>query len=100
MKPPEVDRQRFPHESKSCYYSNLKVMRSPAGWYLGRTCWDKEDGFEEPYSRETDYYETEEEAKQVLKSGGFEVRDCAENNHGYATGTLPPLSLRQRSEDV
>jgi len=84
-----ADRELFPHEGEDCYYSGLKVMRSPAGWYLGRTCWDKEDGFEEPYSRESDYFGTEEQAKTKLASG-FEIRDCIENKHGYTTGALPP----------
>ena len=58
-----IDRREFPTEMKDCYVSNLKVMRSGAGYYLGRTCIDKEHGFEEPYSRETGYMKKEDAEK-------------------------------------
>lgn len=65
-------------------YSELKVMHSNAGYYIGR-----EDEFGAPYSRESGYY-TFDEAKTALIEG-FEVRDCAENNHAYNTGALPDV---------
>lgn len=34
--------------------SELKIMRSNAGWYIGRTYED--EGMELPYSRESYYY--------------------------------------------
>jgi len=87
-KQPKVDRKRFPIEQKDCYVSNLQVMNTPAGYYLGRTCWDKENGFEEPYARETDYM-TREQAEKALASGQYEVRDCPENDLMYSEGGVP-----------
>lgn len=83
----EVDRERHKHEGEGCFYTDLQVMRSNAGWYIGRACWDVEGGYPEPYSRESDYYGTEAEAAKALPS--FTPRRCLENDHGYATGALP-----------
>lgn len=45
--------------------SALKVLRSAAGYYVGRTC--TEDGIGEvPYSRESGYYPNEEGAYAEL----------------------------------
>ena len=58
--------------------SELKPMRSAAGWYVGRDCWESEDpdfiepwesedpDFIEPYSRESGYFETWEDAHRWL----------------------------------
>ena len=47
--------------------SELKPMRSAAGWYVGRDCWEAEDpNFIEPYSRESGYFETWEDAHRWL----------------------------------
>lgn len=43
----------------------LRVLRSNAGYYIGTFC---NCG---PYSRESDYYETPEEAEADLKTGDF-----------------------------
>ncbi len=42
-------------------YSELQVLKSAAGYYIGRT----ENGM--PYSRESMYFKTKEEAKIRLK---------------------------------
>jgi len=42
--------------------SELQVLKSAAGYYIGRT----EDGM--PYSRESMYFKTKEEAKIKLKN--------------------------------
>jgi len=70
------------------------VMQSAAGYYIGRACVETNvdssdfmDGFEEPYSRESGYYSTEEAATEALGEG-FPVRDCIENNYAYSTGAL------------
>ena len=89
-----VDRARFPHEADDCFYSDLKVLESNAGFYIGRTCWDKEGGFEEPFSRESAYFTKRDEAEKALHEG-FEVRGgpggpgCVENELAYETGYLP-----------
>jgi hypothetical protein len=44
----------------------LGVHSSPAGFYIGSYC---DCG---PYSRESGYYRTREQAEKVLKKGGFE----------------------------
>ena len=44
----------------------LSVYRSNAGWYIGTYC---NCG---PYSRESGYYHTKEDAENALKNGGYE----------------------------
>lgn len=44
---------------------NLKVCRSAAGYYVGTWC---DCG---PYSRESGYYRTFEDARAALETGGF-----------------------------
>lgn len=48
-------------------YSELKVMKSAAGWYIGTTYTDPDDGFTEPGSRDSDYYTSQGEAEKALK---------------------------------
>jgi hypothetical protein len=45
--------------------SEFKVMRSAAGWYIGTECLE-EYGWV-PNSRESGYFETEEEAQRELE---------------------------------
>lgn len=66
-------------------YSELKVMHSNAGYYIGR-----EDETGMPYSKESCYYPTHKAAEKAL-TNGFKVRDCAENNFAYDTGALPDI---------
>lgn len=76
--------------TEECWVSKLMVLRSNAGYYIGRMCLDKgEDGlpFSEPYSRESGYYKTTEAAARAL-ADGFPERDCVENNYAYAKGSL------------
>ena len=40
--------------------SELKVMKSNAGYYLGHSYHDEEIGYDLPYSRETDYMSKEQ----------------------------------------
>lgn len=46
-------------------YTDLQVLRSGAGYYIG-TLYNNPDGFQEPGSRDSDYFETEEQAKGYL----------------------------------
>lgn len=46
--------------------SELKVMRSAAGWYVGRSYWDTDLEFEGPWSRESDYFADRDDAMQHL----------------------------------
>lgn len=47
-------------------YSDLRVLQSGGGWYVG-TVYTDADGFQEPGSRDTDYFPTREEAEIYLK---------------------------------
>lgn len=55
--------------------SDAKVMRSAAGYYVGRDCEVYYDdlGFSitEPYCRESGYFATADEADGYLKGGNF-----------------------------
>ena len=46
-------------------FSDLQVLRSAAGWYIG-TIHTDEKGFQEPGSRDSTYFASEEIAKKVL----------------------------------
>lgn len=54
--------------------SELKVMKSAAGFYIGRSI--TEMGFLMPYSRDSqEYYPTEEEAQRALSDNTYTRRD-------------------------
>lgn len=56
-------------------YSDLRVLRSGAGWYVGTT-YNNPDGFIEPGSRESEeYYPTEEAAQAALDGNTFTQRE-------------------------
>jgi hypothetical protein len=57
-------------------YSELKVLRSGAGYYIG-TIYRNPEGFEEPGSRDTHYFRTEEEAQTYLDMLNFMNDDTA-----------------------
>lgn len=55
--------------SKIISISNYLVLKSAAGYYIGRYCVEKIDGGSEysaPYDRASGYYATEEAAKKDL----------------------------------
>jgi len=51
-------------------YSDLRVLRSAAGWYVGTVYENRDENgkllFTEPGSRDSDYYATEAEAAALL----------------------------------
>lgn len=55
-------------------YSDLQVMKSNAGYYIG-TIHTDEEGFQEPGSRDSDYYPTREEAQKALDDRTWVQRD-------------------------
>lgn len=59
-------------------YGPLQVLKSNAGYYIGRI-FHNDEGYDEPGSRESDYYETKEEAQYDLENNCFDFRDCPEN---------------------
>ena len=54
-------------------YSDLQVLQSPAGWYVG-IMFHNNDGFDEPGSRESQYFDTEALAKQALNNKSLAQR--------------------------
>ena len=46
----------------------FKILQSAAGWYIGTMC------AEGPYSRESGYFPTEDEATNALASNEWEAR--------------------------
>jgi putative NADH-flavin reductase len=56
------------HPSEQPSYSDLQVLRSAAGWYVGTTYKSPEANFFEPGSRDTDYFATKQEAEYALSS--------------------------------
>ena len=81
--------KKFPNNFGGDMVSDLQVMQSAAGFYIGRSYWDTEFGFEGPYSRESGYYANKADAEADLAAQSFEVRDCIENNAAYKSGDLP-----------
>lgn len=47
-------------------YSELQVLQSGAGYYIGTIYTNPSDGCQEPGSRDSDYFATEEQAKKYL----------------------------------
>jgi hypothetical protein len=60
--------------------SDYKVMKSAAGFYVGRSCVTDYDGdlVPEPYDRASDYFETHEEAASYLRYISPEEDDVSE----------------------
>lgn len=50
--------------------SELKVLKSNAGFYIGKT-YESEHGNDYPYSRESGYYKTREEAQSALDNNNY-----------------------------
>ncbi len=46
-------------------YSDLQVLQSAAGYYIG-TVYENPEGFTEPGSRDSDYFKTKEQAEAEL----------------------------------
>lgn len=87
----KIDRKKFPIENETEFVSEIQVMHSAAGYYLGRSCIAKDEPdmpFEQPYSRESGYYRSEEAAKEALKEG-FILRKASENEWAYNNGKIP-----------
>ena len=63
-------------------FSELMVLNSPAGFYIGRNMFDEEFESWMPGTRESGYF-TKEDADHKLLKGSFEVRICMENDALY-----------------
>lgn len=73
MKSQMVQRANYISEDEKSGYSDLQVLRSNAGWYIGTIYTDK-DGFQEPGSRDSEYFPTKEAAEKALNTGEFTPR--------------------------
>jgi hypothetical protein len=53
----------------------MEVLKSAAGYYIGFFCYSMPKGNEEfcygPYSRESGYYRSSEEAEKAMNTGNF-----------------------------
>lgn len=49
--------------------SELKILKSAAGYYIGRTY--KDEGMDFPYSRESGYFKSEADVKAFLGPNGL-----------------------------
>lgn len=84
------DKSDFPFTIDNDPVTDLQVLKSNAGYYIGRSYFDTEFGFIGPYSRESAYM-SKQDADQALASKDFQVRDCIENNAAYSNGQLPDI---------
>lgn len=66
MKSPMIESASYLSEEHKTGYSELQVMHSDAGYYIG-TVYTDHDGFKEPGSRDSDYFGIKEEAEKELK---------------------------------
>ena len=57
----EIDKDRI---------SDVKVLRSAAGFYIGRT-YREAPGYEVPYDRQRGYWSTRGPAEEALKTGMY-----------------------------
>ena len=52
--------------------TDLKVMKSGAGYYIGRGCTEPDFPFEQPYCRDSqEYYATKEDAQSALDTDSW-----------------------------
>jgi hypothetical protein len=70
MKSPMVTAAPYIGAAEVDGYSDLQVLRSGAGWYVGTTYVNRDENgqvtFIEPGSRDSDYFATEAEAAEFL----------------------------------
>lgn len=71
MKSPMISNADYITNKKN--YSELQVLESPAGYYIG-TIYTDESGFQEPGSRDSEYFESREGAEKALKSKSWAQR--------------------------
>lgn len=57
----------------SSNYSDLMVMKSAAGYYIG-TIYNNPDGYQEPGSRDSEYFGSRELAEAALENGNWVER--------------------------
>lgn len=55
-------------DDETSYVSGLIPMQSAAGWYVGRAYWDNVDKYVGPWSRDSHYMASKEEAEAWIAS--------------------------------
>lgn len=65
MKSPMVKQAGYITDKDKGRFSELQVLRSGAGYYIG-TIYHNSAGYDEPGSRDSGYYQTREEAENDL----------------------------------
>lgn len=65
MKSPMVESASYVNDAER--YSDLQVLQSGAGYYVG-TMYENPEGYQEPGSRDSDYFATREGAEAYLAS--------------------------------
>lgn len=66
MKSPLIENAKYISEHEKKLYSELQILQSNAGWYIG-TVYNNPDGFQEPGSRDSQYFLTKEDAEEFMK---------------------------------
>lgn len=66
MKSIQVELLHPHNQAERARYSDLQVLKSAAGWYVG-TIYTTDEGWQEPGSRDSDYYATKEEADYAFR---------------------------------
>lgn len=75
MKSPMIVHATYLTEGEKSRYSDMQVLRSAAGWYVGTVY--TEDGVEERGSRDSGYYQTRAEAERHLNAMAMLGEDTA-----------------------
>lgn len=82
--------------------SKLRILQSNAGYYIGRTIYDYSFECDLPYSRESGYYPTWEDANfDLLRIGSgnihpSDLRQASENSYMYMTNPQLTIEIESR----
>lgn len=71
---PMVKKADYIPDPEKKKYSELQVLRSAAGFFIG-TIYTGDDGFQEPGSRDSEYFPTREAAQKALDTRNWEQRE-------------------------
>ena len=74
MKSPLVENASYIKKEDKGNYTELRVLQSAAGFYIG-TMYNNPEGFQEPGSRESRYFRTRTEAEAELEAMKNEAND-------------------------
>lgn len=67
MRSPMVESAAWNDAAEKALYTDLQVLKSPAGFYVG-TIYNNLEGYQEPGSRDSGYFDTHEEAEKFLRT--------------------------------